>query len=97
MTAGSNVVSNVPRALLTGPYLRELGSERLGWALLAFVTTVAGNLTILGSVADIIVAEGAKKHYGLGFFECLRFGAVSTALVLAAGVPILACTMRWLP
>jgi Na+/H+ antiporter NhaD/arsenite permease-like protein len=89
MVAGSNLVSNVPMVLLTGPYLDELGSQRLGWVLLAFTTTVAGNLTLIGSVANIIVAEGARDHYELGFFEYLRFGLVSTLLVLAAGIAVL--------
>jgi len=88
MVLGSNVVSNVPMVLLSGPHLGELGSPQLGWVLLAFTTTVAGNLTILGSVANIIVAEGARKHYQLGFLDYLRFGLVSTVLVLAAGVPV---------
>ncbi len=60
MTLGSNLVSNVPMVLLTGPHLGELGPERAGWVLLAFTTTVAGNFTLIGSVANIIVAEGAK-------------------------------------
>ncbi|GMV39158.1 MAG: 46 kDa membrane protein [Myxococcales bacterium] len=90
MTAGSNVFSNVPMVLLTGPRLEALGYGELGWALLGFVTTVAGNLTLLGSVANIIVAEGAREHYTLGFMEYLRFGLVSTLLVLAAGVPLIA-------
>ena len=89
MTLGSNLVSNVPMVLLTGPHLGELGPERAGWILLAFTTTVAGNLTLLGSVANIIVAEGARSRYTLGFFEYLRFGLVSTILVLAAGVTVL--------
>jgi Na+/H+ antiporter NhaD/arsenite permease-like protein len=92
MTAGSNLVSNVPMVLLTGPHLAELGDPALGWVLLAFVTTVAGNLTLIGSVANIIVAEGAREHHALGFWEYLRFGAVSTVLVLAVGVPILVWT-----
>jgi Na+/H+ antiporter NhaD/arsenite permease-like protein len=89
MAFGSNLFSNVPMVLLTGPHLGELGFERLGWLLLAFTTTVAGNLTLLGSVANIIVSEGARGHYHLGFWEYLRFGFVSTVLVLAAGVPLL--------
>ena len=92
LTAGSNLVSNVPMVLLTGPYIDMLGSPDLGWVLVGFVTTVAGNLTMLGSVANIIVAEGAKAHYDLGFFEYLRFGLVSTLLVLLAGVPLIAWT-----
>jgi Na+/H+ antiporter NhaD/arsenite permease-like protein len=89
MTLGSNLVSNVPMVLLTGPHLGELGPERAGWVFLAFTTTVAGNFTLIGSVANIIVAEGAKSTYTLGFFEYLRFGLVSTLLVLAAGVTVL--------
>jgi len=91
-TVGSNVVSNVPMVLLTGPYLPLLGQPELGWVLLAFVTTVAGNLTLVGSVANIIVAEGARDHYELGFVEYLRFGAVSTLLALAVGVPLVVAT-----
>lgn len=91
VVTGSNVVSNVPLVLLAGPHLQALGgpAPELGWVLLAFVSTVAGNLTLIGSVANIIVAEGAKDHHTLGFVEYLRFGAVSTLLVLAAGVPVI--------
>lgn len=88
LTVGSNVVSNVPMVLLTGPHLAELGDPDRAWALVAFVTTVAGNLTLVGSVANLIVAERARAHYELGFLEYLRFGAASTILVLLAGVPI---------
>src|SRR5690606_6212906 len=69
IVVGSNLVSNVPLVLLAGPHLQALGgpSPELGWVLLAFVSTVAGNLTLIGSVANIIVAEGAKDHHTLGF------------------------------
>lgn len=91
VVVGSNLVSNVPLVMLAGPYMKDIGgpAPELGWVLLAFVSTVAGNLTLIGSVANIIVAEGAKDHYTLGFVEYLRFGLVSTLLVLAAGVPVL--------
>jgi len=89
MTAGSNLVSNVPMVVLTGPYLHTVGDAAFGYTLLAYVTTVAGNLTLVGSVANIIVAERAREHYHLGFIEYLRFGAVSTVLALAIGVPLL--------
>lgn len=90
MTVGSNVLSNVPMVLLTGPHLPELGHGPVGWVLLGFTTTVAGNLTLIGSVANIIVAEGARDHYSLGFGEYLRFGVVSTVAVLGAGVSLIA-------
>jgi len=93
MTLGSNLISNVPMVLLTGPHLSELGSTQLGWVLLAFITTVAGNFTLIGSVANIIVAERARDHYTLGFVEYLRFGLPSTILVLVAGVTVICSIM----
>jgi Na+/H+ antiporter NhaD/arsenite permease-like protein len=91
MTVGSNLVSNVPLVMLAGPYLPSLGNPDAGFVLLAFTTTIAGNLTLVGSVANIIVAEGARASGGLGFLEHLRFGLLSTPLTLAAGVPLIAC------
>jgi Na+/H+ antiporter NhaD/arsenite permease-like protein len=87
LAVASNLVSNVPVVLLVGPHLAALGDPDRAWALLAFVTTVAGNLTLVGSVANIIVAERAAPHH-LGFVAHLRFGAVSTLLVLGVGVPL---------
>jgi len=95
VTAGSNLVSNVPMTLLTGPYLGALGSERLGWVLLSYVATIAGNLTLVGSVANIIVAERAASQYRLGYMEYLKFGVVSTIVSLAVGVPAIVLTCGW--
>lgn len=89
MTIGANLLSNVPMVLLTGPHLDQLGAGAMGWVLLSFTTTVAGNFTLLGSVANIIVAERARDHYNMGFFEYLRFGLVSTLIVLGAGVTLI--------
>jgi len=85
---GSNLFSNVPLVMLVAPLLDALGDPIRGFALLGFVSTVAGNLTLLGSVANLIVAERARPHYELGFMEYLRFGVASTLVVLAVGVPI---------
>jgi Na+/H+ antiporter NhaD/arsenite permease-like protein len=89
LTVGSNVVSNVPLVLLVGDKLASLGRPELAWPLLGFVTTVAGNLTLVGSVANVIVAEQARDVHELGFVEYLAVGAPSTVLVLAVGVPLL--------
>jgi Na+/H+ antiporter NhaD/arsenite permease-like protein len=90
LVGGSNLVSNVPMTLIALPFVPQLGIGDAGYVLLAFITTVAGNLTLLGSVANIIVAETARGEYELGYMEYLRFGAVSTVLVLATGVAMLA-------
>ncbi len=86
--AGSNLVSNVPMVLLAAPGVAAEASP-FAWVLLSFVTTIAGNLTLLGSVATIIVAEAAQDTYDLGFYEFLRFGVPSTLLILAVCVPVL--------
>jgi Na+/H+ antiporter NhaD/arsenite permease-like protein len=89
MVVGSNIVSNVPLVLLVGPHVEALGGGAAAWVALAYATTVAGNLTLVGSVANLIVAEGAREHDGLGFVAHLRFGVPSTILVTAAGLATL--------
>jgi len=81
---GSNLVSNVPFILVVQGQVSALGEPRLGWELLAMASTFAGNLTLLGSVANIIVAESARDVGGLGFWQHLKAGfpiaLVTTAL-----------------
>lgn len=64
--------------------MATLADPRVGWELLAMASTFAGNLTLLGSVANIIVAEAARDVGGLGFWHYLRVGvpiALSTTLL----------------
>ena len=89
---GSNTVSNVPLVLLLGPSIPQLGNPFTSWLLLSFVSTVAGNLTLVGSVANLIVASRAKSRYALGFVEYLRFGFPSTILITAVGVLMVKAT-----
>ncbi len=94
VAAGSNLVSNVPMVLLAGPQVGQFADPTLAWVALGVATTVAGNLTLLGSVANLIVAEQARHHHELGFFEYLRFGLVSTLVILPVTVAILWFEMR---
>ena len=55
----------------------------------ALATTFAGNLTILGSVSNMIVVESARKHNQVGFWDYARFGIPITILTTAAGVVML--------
>jgi Na+/H+ antiporter NhaD/arsenite permease-like protein len=77
----SNLVSNVPAVLLLKHLLPHPDTKT--WLLLAAGSTLAGNLTLLGSVANLIVAEAvAKLGYQLSFWEHLRFGLPLTLVTL---------------
>ena len=89
LAVGSNIVSNVPIVMVAAPKIAALGAGDAGWHLAAMATTFAGNLTLLGSVANIIVAEGAREHHELGFLEYLKFGVLSTIVSLSIGVVML--------
>jgi Na+/H+ antiporter NhaD/arsenite permease-like protein len=84
--AGSNIVSNVPFILVVRDQMTALADPRLGWELLAVASTFAGNLTLLGSVANIIVAENARDVGGIGFREYLRVGLPLALLTTLGGV-----------
>lgn len=90
--AGSNAVTNVPFILLVRSEMANLPSPRLGWEMLAMASTFAGNLTLLGSVANIIVSEKAHEIGGLRFGEYLKAGvlvAIVTTLIGTAWLVLL--------
>ncbi|NEU72130.1 anion transporter [Hassallia byssoidea VB512170] len=77
----SNLISNVPAVLLLQPLISK--DDTHSWLLLAAGSTLAGNLTLFGSVANLIVAEAANElGYKLTFWEHLRFGAPLTVCTL---------------
>jgi Na+/H+ antiporter NhaD/arsenite permease-like protein len=77
----SNLVSNVPAVLLLHHLIPHPDAHT--WLLLAAGSTLAGNLTLLGSVANLIVAEAvAKQGHRLTFWEHLRFGLPLTVITL---------------
>lgn len=82
---GSNIVSNVPFILVIRGQMATLASPALGWELLTVASTFAGNLTLLGSVANVIVAEHARDVGGVGFFEHLKVGLPLAAITTALG------------
>lgn len=83
----SNLVSNVPAVLLFRPFVPDFPAPEQAWLTLALATTFAGNLTLLGSVANLIVAEIARKEgIHLGFVEYLRAGVPITLISLILGV-----------
>jgi Na+/H+ antiporter NhaD/arsenite permease-like protein len=85
VTLLSQAVSNVPAVMLFVPTLEALPAEtaRAAWLMLAAASTLAGNLTIIGSVANVIVFETARRDgVEVGFMEYLRAGAPVTILTL---------------
>ncbi len=87
LLVGSQLVSNVPLILLLEPWIRALPDPAHAWTVTAFVSTLAGNFTVLGSVANIIVFERAKEK--VGFFEYLKVGVPVTAASLGLGLLLL--------
>jgi Na+/H+ antiporter NhaD/arsenite permease-like protein len=81
----SNIVSNVPAAMLLKSLVSRFADPHTGWLLLAMASTLAGNLTITGSVANIIVVERARPEVEIGFLEYLRIGLPVTLVTLAIG------------
>jgi Na+/H+ antiporter NhaD/arsenite permease-like protein len=85
----SNIVSNVPAVMLFSHLFANLADSKLIWLTLAMSSTLAGNLTIIGSVANIIVFESAKNEVKVGFFEYLKVGLPLTLITLVLGIIVL--------
>lgn len=82
---GSNLFSNVPFVLLARTWVAELADPTLGWYVLGLSSTLAGNLTLVGSVANLIVFELAREDVDVGFWDYARIGIPVTlaSLVLS--------------
>lgn len=82
----SNLVSNVPAVLMFSPLIPQVTEPHRAWLTLAMASTFAGNLTLLGSVANLLVAEVAREHgIELSFGEYLKAGLPITIASLAVG------------
>ncbi|KAJ6861651.1 hypothetical protein NC651_037656 [Populus alba x Populus x berolinensis] len=93
----SNVASNVPTVLLLGAKVVASataispGEEKKAWLILAWVSTVAGNLSLIGSAANLIMCEQALRahpSYTITFWSHLKFGVPSTLIVTAIGLAL---------
>ncbi len=91
VTAGlSNLVSNVPAVLVLKPFILGLHDPQRAWLVVAMASTLAGNLTMLGSVANLIVVQLARaRGIQISFWEYLKIGAPLTVLTIAVGVLLL--------
>nr|KYP74774.1 Putative transporter arsB [Cajanus cajan] len=92
----SNLASNVPTVLLLGGRVAvsaaaiSKADEKKAWLILAWASTISGNLSLLGSAANLIVCEQARRApnlpYTLTFWSHLKFGLPSTIIVTAIGL-----------
>ncbi|WP_028988407.1 SLC13 family permease [Thermicanus aegyptius] len=79
----SNLVSNVPAVMLLRFFIPS-GAGDLWWASMAVFSTFAGNLTLIGSMANLIVAEIAKKHgVEIRFLSYLKIGLPLTLILVS--------------
>jgi Na+/H+ antiporter NhaD/arsenite permease-like protein len=86
----SNLVSNVPAVLLFRPLYPILGGSRAVAMLIASASTYAGNLTVVGSIANLIVIEQARlRKINVTFFDYLRVGVPITLITLAINTAFL--------
>ena len=82
----SNLVSNVPAVMLFAHLVPELPDPHRAWLILAMASTLAGNLTVVGSIANLIVVEGSRRLCPISFREYLKVGVPVTLLTLGAGI-----------
>ncbi|AHF06984.1 citrate transporter [Desulfitobacterium metallireducens DSM 15288] len=82
----SNIVSNVPAVMLL-KFMIPPEQNSIWWANIAIFSTLAGNLTITGSIANLIVVELAKKNgIHIRFFDYLRIGFPITIILVLIGM-----------
>jgi Na+/H+ antiporter NhaD/arsenite permease-like protein len=82
----SNLVSNVPAVLMLKPFVAALPDAATAWKVVAMASTLAGNFTVLGSIANLIVVEkAARRGIVIGFWDYFRVGAPLTVLTILLG------------
>ena len=82
----SNLVSNVPAVLMLKPFVGTLPQPDIAWLTVAMASTLAGNFTVLGSIANLIVVEkAAQRGVVISFADYFRVGAPLTLATLVLG------------
>jgi Na+/H+ antiporter NhaD/arsenite permease-like protein len=91
----SNLVSNVPAVILWLPVVPRVVDPTFTWLVMAMSSTFAGNLTLLGSMANLIVAERAESRGArIGFVDYLKVGVPVTLLTVCWGIAVLIALAR---
>ena len=86
-TGLSNLISNVPAVMLFKSVIPTWADPHSAWLTLAMASTLAGNLTLVGSIANLIVLQGARRHgITITFWDYTRIGLPVTLATLAFGI-----------
>ncbi len=86
----SNLVSNVPAVLVLRSFVAHLHDPQRAWLVVAMASTLAGNFTILGSVANLIVVQRARQAgVTVRFGTYFAAGAPLTVLTILVGIALL--------
>lgn len=85
----SQIVSNVPFTVLMLPIMKSINSETL-WLALASASTLAGNATIIGAMANLIVIESAEKEgVKIRFWQFFKIGIVVTLITFILSIIVI--------
>ena len=83
----SNLVSNVPAVLMLKPFVANLADPQRAWLVVAMASTLAGNFTLVGSVANLIVAQRAQREgIKISFWAYFKVGAPLTVATILLGI-----------
>ena len=83
----SNLVSNVPAVLMLKPFVANLADPQRAWLVIAMASTLAGNFTLVGSVANLIVAQRAQRAgVKVSFWDYFKVGAPLTVATILLGI-----------
>jgi Na+/H+ antiporter NhaD/arsenite permease-like protein len=82
----SNLVSNVPAVLVLKPFIAHSSDPQRSWLVIAMASTLAGNFTLIGSIANLIVAQRARSGgVMIGFWAYFKVGAPLTVMSILFG------------
>lgn len=85
----SQIISNVPYVIVMLPVIKPMESDAL-WLILASSSTIAGNATIIGAIANLIVIETASRlNVKITFKQYFSAGIISTILCMLTSIVII--------
>ncbi|MEO0272336.1 MAG: SLC13 family permease [candidate division WOR-3 bacterium] len=79
----SQLISNVPFTIFYLKIMKLVNPPLISYIILAFASTIAGNLTILGAASNVIILQNLEKRvkgHVVNFFEFIKYGLPLTVI-----------------